>query len=107
MPLGTNVVTWTVVDNSGNTASCQQLIVVRDQTPPTITCPSTLIVAVNAGCTATNVSLTAPTTSDNCGILTGSENATAHLQLGTNVVTWTAVENNGKNPILQPFGVVP
>src|SRR5258706_11742371 len=88
LPLGTNVVTWTVVDNSGNTASCQQLVVVRDQTPPTITCPSTLIVAVNAGCTPTNDSLTAPTDSDNCGILTVCHNPTAQFRLGTNVVTW-------------------
>src|SRR6185436_15496651 len=59
-PLGTNVVTWTVADTSGNTANCQQLVVVRDQTPPTITCPPTVIVAANSGCAATNVVLGTP-----------------------------------------------
>ena len=37
-PLGTNVVTWTVTDTSGNTNTCQQLVVVRDTTPPCYLC---------------------------------------------------------------------
>src|SRR6185369_14750878 len=49
-PLGTNTVTWTATDTSGNTATCQQLVVVRDQTPPTITCPPTVFVTANSGC---------------------------------------------------------
>jgi hypothetical protein len=35
-PLGTNSVTWTVTDGSGNTATCTQQVIVRDTTPPTI-----------------------------------------------------------------------
>jgi hypothetical protein len=38
-PPGTNSVTWTVTDGSGNTTTCTQRVIVRDTTPPTITAP--------------------------------------------------------------------
>jgi len=41
---GTNVVTWTATDGSGNTATCQQRVIVRDSLPPTITCPTDVTV---------------------------------------------------------------
>ena len=39
-PLGTNLVTWTVTDTSGNSNSCVQWVIVRDTTPPLLTCAS-------------------------------------------------------------------
>ena len=44
-PVGTNFVTWTVRDASGNTASCVQTVIVADSQPPTITCPPLVTVA--------------------------------------------------------------
>jgi YVTN family beta-propeller protein len=35
-PIGTNFVTWTATDSSGNSTSCVQQIIVRDTTPPQI-----------------------------------------------------------------------
>lgn len=35
-PMGTNFVTWTAIDRSGNRASCVQQVIVRDTTPPQI-----------------------------------------------------------------------
>src|SRR6185436_212991 len=105
--LGTNVVTWTVTDASGNTATCQQLVVVRDQTPPTITCPSNVVVTVNSGCTATNVTLGTPVTSDNCsGVASVTNNAPAIFPSGTNLVTWTAVDNSGNTATCQQLVMV-
>ena len=43
-PLGTNVVTWTVTDGSGNTNTCTQQVIVRDTNPPTLTVPPDMIV---------------------------------------------------------------
>src|SRR5258706_7722733 len=106
MPLGTNVVTWTVVDNSGNTASCQQLAVVRDQTSPSISCPSNVIVTANSGCSATNVSLGAPVTSDNCDIATTPHNSPHFLLIGTNFFSWTTVDNSGNTATCQQLVIV-
>jgi hypothetical protein len=39
-PPGTNVVSCQVVDEAGNTGTCTFKIIVRDTTPPTITCPA-------------------------------------------------------------------
>ena len=94
-PLGTNVVTWTVTDGSGNTATCTQRVIVRDTTAPTISCPADVTVAANAGCTATNVALGSPTTSDNCSVASVVSNAPAVYPLGTNVVTWTVTDGSG------------
>ena len=74
-PLGTNFVMWTVVDHSGNTQSCPQRVIVRDTTAPAITCPPDVIVSANSGCTATNVNLGTPTTSDNCAVANVTNNA--------------------------------
>src|SRR5258705_11433734 len=53
-PTGTNLVTWTATDSGGNTATCQQRVIVRDNQVPTISCPTDVTVNVNAGvCFAT------------------------------------------------------
>jgi hypothetical protein len=43
-PLGTNSVTWTVTDGSGNTATCTQRVIVRDTTRPMIIGPADVII---------------------------------------------------------------
>src|SRR5205823_861790 len=70
-PVGTNLVTWTATDSSGNSANCQQRVIVRDAQAPAITCPADVTVNANAGsCFATGVALGNPTASDNCGSVT-------------------------------------
>jgi carbohydrate-binding DOMON domain-containing protein len=39
-PIGVTTVTWTVTDNSGNTATCTQNVTVTDNVNPTISCPA-------------------------------------------------------------------
>jgi hypothetical protein len=94
-PLGTNVVTWTVTDGSGNTATGTQRVVVRDTEPPAITCPADVTVSANDGCTATNVALGSPVTGDNCSVASALNDAPAAYPLGTNVVTWTVTDGSG------------
>jgi gliding motility-associated-like protein len=94
-PLGTTTVTWTVTDNSGNTATATQNVTVTDETDPVITAPANLNRATNTGCTATGVSLGTPTTSDNCGVASVTNNAPSSYPLGTTTVTWTVTDNAG------------
>ena len=94
-PLGTNLVTWTVTDGSGNTTTGTQRVIVRDLTAPTISCPADVTVSANAGSTATNVALGSPVTGDNCSVASVANNAPAAYPLGTNVVTWTVTDGSG------------
>ena len=96
-PLGTNVVTWTVTDGSGNTATGTQQVIVLDTEPPTITCPPDVTVSANAGNTATNVALGTPVTGDNCSVAWVTNNAPTVYPLGTNVVTWTVTDGSGNS----------
>ncbi|WP_338761757.1 HYR domain-containing protein [Bernardetia sp. ABR2-2B] len=95
-PIGTTTVTWTVTDNSGNTATATQEVIVTDSQNPTITAP--LNVAVNAdngNCTASNVDLGTSTTDDNCGVATTTNDAPTIFPIGTTTVTWTVTDNSG------------
>ncbi len=95
-PLGETTVTWTVIDNAGNTATATQKVTISDNTNPTITAPADVVADVNSGnCTATGVALGTPTTSDNCGVDTVSSDAPASFPLGETTVTWTVIDNVG------------
>ncbi|MGM0932802.1 MAG: LamG-like jellyroll fold domain-containing protein [Bacteroidota bacterium] len=95
-PLGETIVTWAVTDNSGNTATATQKVIVEDNENPTITAPSGLTVNTDSGsCVATNVSLGTPTTDDNCGIASVTNDAPNSFSLGETTVTWTVTDNSG------------
>src|SRR5258708_23429266 len=104
---GTFRLTWRATDSSGNTATCQQRVIVRDNQVPTITCPADVTVNVNSGaCFATGVALGSPTANDNCGTVTITSNAPAQFPKGTNLVTWTATDSSGNNATCQQRVVV-
>ncbi|MCD0463768.1 HYR domain-containing protein, partial [Flavobacterium sp. ENC] len=82
-PIGVTTVTWTVTDNSGNTQTCTQTITVSDTEKPTITCPSNVTKTTDANsCTATGVVLGTPTTADNCGVASVTNNAPSSYPIG-------------------------
>ncbi|RCU56351.1 HYR domain-containing protein, partial [Oceanihabitans sediminis] len=94
-PLGETTVTWIVTDNTGLTATCTQTVTVNDTTPPTITCPTDVVISADASCIATSVALGAPTTADNCGVASVTNDAPATFPLGETTVTWTVTDNAG------------
>ena len=104
VPVGTNTIIWTVTDASGNTGTCGQTVTVVDNQNPTITCPAPVTVNANTGqCYATGVNLGTPVTNDNCGVqstiarLGGSPvTPTTQFPVGTNTVTWTVTDVNGR-----------
>ncbi len=94
-PFGNTSVTWTVMDNAGNTNTCTQQVTVTDNTPPTITCPAAVQVNTTAGCTAVNVVLGIPVASDNCDVVSLTSNAPSIFPIGTTTVIWTALDASG------------
>src|ERR1051325_443732 len=106
-PLGTNAVMLTVLDNAGKSSTCSAFVIVRDATPPTLTCPADVIVPANASsCAATNVSLGTPVASDICSGVTITSNAPASFAIGTNTVLWTARDASGNTSICQQKVIV-
>ncbi len=94
-PFGITMVTWTVIDNAGNSTSCQQTVTILDTITPTITCPADVMAYINTGCTATGVNLGSPVTADNCSVASVTNNAPAAFQLGITTVTWTVTDISG------------
>ncbi len=66
-PIGTTIVTYEVVDDSGNAANCSFDVIVSDNAAPTIVdCPSDIAANTDAGSCDAVVSWSAPITTDNC-----------------------------------------
>ncbi|MEZ4923352.1 MAG: HYR domain-containing protein [Crocinitomicaceae bacterium] len=97
-PVGTTTVTWTVTDIHGNSATCTQDVTVNDNEDPVVTCPADVTVDSDAGlCEATSVTLGTPTTADNCGVATVTNDAPATYPVGTTTVTWTITDIHGNS----------
>src|SRR5262249_55861696 len=94
-----NVVTWTATDVHGNTATSAQRIVVTDQQPPYLATNADLTATTALNLCTTNVPLTKPFASDNCGLTSVVSNAFTlygnSFGPGTNVVTWTVTDVHG------------
>ncbi len=94
--IGVTTVTYTATDPSGKTATCSFTVTVLDNILPSITCPANKTVTMDAdGCTATNVDLGTPVTSDNCSIASITNNAPAAFPKGATTVTWTVKDGSG------------
>lgn len=95
--IGTRFVTYTVIDASFNTESCQVIINVVDTIPPDITCPANVTITANSDCEATLADYRgAPTTSDNCDSnpdITQSPLAGSTI-MGTNPITLTSTDSS-------------
>ena len=94
--LGQTTVLWTVTDNSGNTNTCEQLITVMEDEDPMITCPSDITVSTDVGiCTASGVDLGMLISSDNCGVVSETNDGVEPYGLGTTTVIWTVSDGAG------------
>lgn len=94
-PVGVTVVEYTATDAAGNQVSATFTVTVTDDENPTITPPTDVTVSANNFCTAMNVALGTPTTNDNCGVASVTNDAPSIYALGTTVVTWTVTDDNG------------
>ncbi|MBL7764632.1 MAG: T9SS type A sorting domain-containing protein [Chitinophagaceae bacterium] len=90
--LGTNIVTLSVTDNSGNTGTCDATVTVIDNLAPV---PNTSnLPDINVECSAI---VPTPTATDNCaGTVNGvTLDATSYSAQGTYTITWTYDDGNG------------
>ena len=66
--VGTNTVTWTVTDASGNQATAVQTITVNDAQAPVFTGLPLANISLNGYCQSVTAGLSVPNATDNCGI---------------------------------------
>jgi PKD repeat protein len=99
--VGANTVTLTVVDNSGNTSTCDATVTVLDTVSPAAVCQDiTVQLDANGELTITSADIDGGST-DNCGIASleiDGGNTTQDFdcsQVGTNTVTLTVTDVNG------------
>ena len=99
--LGTNLVTCTATDDSGNTNQCSFEVVVVDTTPPLIPCPPNMIVSEaprdSGGAAVTFPTPLATDICDNALQLVSSVPSGYVFPLGTNTLTWTAIDGSGNS----------
>jgi len=89
--LGTAIIIWTAIDNSGNSTIATQEVNVVDTTSPTISPVSDMI--VEAAVPYENiVNLEAPTAYDILGVVSVISDAPEFFPLGETLVTWTATD---------------
>ncbi|MFT4659860.1 MAG: gliding motility-associated-like protein [Patiriisocius sp.] len=93
--LGATSITWTVVDPSGLSTTCTQIVTVIDNTSPEIICPDIVTLENEDGACGVPGDLVPPTISDACGISTVTSDAPITFPVGSTDVTWTVTDNNG------------
>jgi len=97
LSLGTNEVVLGASDAAGNVAYCTNYVLVLDQTPPAITCPTNLVVSADAGqCSKSNVTWEV-TASDNCAVtnLVSEPPSGSIFPAGATTVRCTATDASG------------
>ena len=105
--IGVTTVTNTATDASGNASSCTFTVTVIDNQPPSITCPANVFAHTAPGATTmTNMALGTPFVSDNCTVVSVTNNAPFVMSIGTNIVVWTVTDSSGLTDACQQNVVV-
>ncbi|MCH4823312.1 HYR domain-containing protein [Gramella lutea] len=97
-PIGTTLVTYTAIDNAGNSATSSFNVTVVDAEAPTLSCIGDLAVSAAENVDYAVVNFADPSLSDNCGAtLTQTEGPVSGSQfpLGTTTITFEAIDNAG------------
>ncbi len=97
LPIGENIITWTVTNETGGESSCSFVITVQDQIAPVVNCQHATVQFNGKTILALNT-LNLVTASDNCGIasVVQSPSSLSCAQLGQTVpVTVTVTDLSG------------
>ncbi|MDB3991493.1 HYR domain-containing protein [Schleiferiaceae bacterium] len=96
--IGTHDFNWIAQDESGNTDTIRQILIIRDTVSPEIFCPTdTVIMAADSDSTLTPIIWSGDSVFDICGIDTSyfSLNKGDYLPIGIYEISFTARDNNG------------
>ncbi len=93
---GKTVITWTVTDAAGNSASDTQAITVIDTTSPKVTAPAD-VMAEATSLTNNVISVGTATAKDIMGIASVTNDAPDAFPFGETIVTWTATDPSGNS----------
>jgi HYR domain len=99
--LGSHAVNLTATDPNGSSSSCQAVVTVVDQTPPTVSCPGDKAAANDAGLCSATVDPGLPAATDACsaasvvGVRSDGQSLTGPYPVGTTMITWTAMDSSG------------
>ena len=96
-PVGITTVTWTVVDNTGNTATATQTVTVTDKEKPYIERLGEISVVNDPGKCGAFVNLFTPYTSDNSGVVNLTNDAPSFFPVGSLTIIWTATDMYGNS----------
>jgi len=95
--LGPNTITWTATDTTPDSATCTQVVTLKDEQTPTISCPADIVQNSDSNQCGATVSLGSPDARDNCGAVTVTDNVPANsfFPLGTTCVKYTVTDSSG------------
>ncbi len=96
--MGTTTVTYTAIDDAGNTTTSDFTVTITDDEDPAIAdTPANITQTADAGQCSAVINYTAPTASDNCAVTSFSGDAASGdaFPVGTTTVTYTAVDPAG------------
>jgi len=88
--LGVTYVVWTAIDLSGNISICEYKVIVVDVEAPVITCPP-----AKYYCSTELVEIGMATATDNVSVVEITNNAPSEFPIGTTIVIWTAIDEQG------------
>ncbi len=94
-PPGRTVITWTAGDAAGNTAQAVQTITITDTVPPEIAPPADITLESISLDNA--IPLKDAAASDIVGVESVTSDAPESFQLGSTVITWTALDSAGNS----------
>ena len=90
--LGDTTVVWTATDGEGSSASANQIVTVRDTTPPLITAPPDATVVATGPFTLVDLGLTTVTDLVDLSPVFTNDAPAGGFPHGVTVVTWTATD---------------
>ncbi|MCG7972819.1 MAG: HYR domain-containing protein [Candidatus Thiodiazotropha taylori] len=101
LAVGRHIITWSASDSSGNTGTSQQVVEIRDTTPPEVSTPADITIESTG--TLTEVDLGNASAVDlvdgelDASPDTPNEQNVVELEVGQHVITWSATDTSGNS----------